>query len=304
MRIFGIAVFLLSLPLMAFSWEIRYRVEAAGGRCEAIGQGTLSCTLSQGGEVFVGFEGENRGIVVRGLPVWASWISDPKPWRDAERALRLSPPVGKSRAALELLPRRGGGSAELILFFEVIPESPRPNGLGLVLTWDDFRGEPPPFRTEEAARIAYSLDLVYEISLVPRNDGYLASSEHADLKVSVLRERSWVHPWAKNPAVLRHEQGHLDIVEAFRGLFLMELEGISCWGRTAEEALAKLKAQVKGLFDTALGQLEKIQELYDRETAHGTDPQAQAAWEERITGWLLSPELLFSFVRKAFPEGH
>ncbi|HID09499.1 TPA: DUF922 domain-containing protein [Candidatus Micrarchaeota archaeon] len=173
----------------------------------------------------------------------------------------------------------------------------------MVLTWDDFRGEPPPSRTEEAAQIVYSLDLAYEVSLVPRNGGYFASLEHADLKISVLRERSWVHPWARNPAVLRHEQGHLDIAEAFRRLFLTKLGGLSCRGKTPEEAFAELRACVRELFDTTLSQLEKLQELYDRETGHGTDPVAQAAWEERITDWLLSPELLLSFIRKVLAKG-
>ncbi len=100
---------------------------------------------------------------------------------------------------------------------------------------------------------------------------------------------SWVISSKADRALLDHERRHFDLNEVYARRLRAELSRIAASGRSADEVKRVLKERINETADRVLSTLAGMQELYDGETLHGTDPSAQALWGSRIDAWLADP---------------
>lgn len=160
------------------------------------------------------------------------------------------------------------------------------------ISWDHFRGVPPPdahARSEAAAihmTVRWSLSFIVEYDQRSRRwNGYV---EEASLVVTNTMQPSlsWVIPGKDSAAVLNHEQRHFDLNEIYRHKLLAGLSRVRGDGGSSEEVRTALNRAIAATAEQILNALAEAQALYDVETAHGTNPTMQAIWDERIGTWL------------------
>jgi len=131
------------------------------------------------------------------------------------------------------------------------------------LTWDDFKG-----RVDRGSNKAAMTDS--GISMAVSCDGNVPQTT---VSCSFNPRRSWLKGDG-TPELLQHEQLHFDITELFARKLRKELAGITDCGVLAKKAGA-LHSQ---MFDAS----SRYQDRYDRETVHGTKPEAQVEWQQRV----------------------
>jgi hypothetical protein len=131
------------------------------------------------------------------------------------------------------------------------------------LTWDDFKG-----RVDRSSNKAAMTDS--GISMAVSCDGGVPN---ATVSCSFSPKRSWLRGEG-TPDLLRHERLHFDITELFARKLRKELAAISDCRVLAKKA----EAMHSQMFDAS----SKYQDRYDRETQHGTRPEEQTEWQQRI----------------------
>ncbi len=137
---------------------------------------------------------------------------------------------------------------------------------GLALRWDDFHGPAQPW-TEVDAVSSCGIRCDPEL----RRDGTLRFTVAAYFS----RPDSWVDGGDATADLLRHEQRHFDLAELYARKLRRELQA-------TEFRRGRLNEQIKGTYDRVFAAYRQAQATYDRETAHSTDPAAQARWEAWI----------------------
>jgi len=163
------------------------------------------------------------------------------------------------------------------------------------LLWDDFQGKPPVQAQDmmEAAQIhmtiRWQLQLIMEYNC--QRQLWTAIIERPSLTVvnTMVPATSWVDHGRQNSATLNHEQGHFDLNEVYRRKLQAALAPLIAEGGTADAAKQALQALIGAASQEILSQLANTQARYDQETRHGTDLQAQTAWNNRIDTWLGDP---------------
>lgn len=135
------------------------------------------------------------------------------------------------------------------------------------LTWADFQDKPRggEFEAEVFAGIGYAEHTAVEKGIVNLT---------LDVKVYVPKSASWVRGW-RDDYSLNHEQRHFDIAKIVAEHFkqkiaAMKLPVESYDGYINEQYLETLREETK------------MQKQYDHDTHHGSDHQAQEAWNEKI----------------------
>lgn len=135
------------------------------------------------------------------------------------------------------------------------------------LTWTDFQDKPRggEFEAEVFAGIGYGEHTSVEKGIINLT---------IDLKVYVPKSDSWVRGW-HDEYMLNHEQRHFDIAKIVAEHFkqkiaAMKLPVESYDGYINEQYLATLR------------EATRMQKQYDHDTHHGSDHQAQEAWNEKI----------------------
>ena len=53
---------------------------------------------------------------------------------------------------------------------------------------------------------------------------------------------------------------------------------------------AALQSEVEKVVDRFIEKCDEMQQLYDKETEHGTNGAQQTAWDRKIKRWLETPE--------------
>lgn len=164
------------------------------------------------------------------------------------------------------------------------------------LVWDDFQGPVPADADEERiATTAASLSWSNEYGIAWSREECVLRIARIDSAALFHPDRSWVRPGHRLPAVLEHEQGHFDIAQIFRQKFERETRPFvgqprECRGRNERAAARHAKSEVERLigtiYDEVWRQYRAEQEAYDRETRHGIDTDAQAAWTRKIRAQL------------------
>ncbi|WPR76830.1 DUF922 domain-containing protein [Algoriphagus sp. NG3] len=141
------------------------------------------------------------------------------------------------------------------------------------LTWDDFK-ESPSSLSSFNATIFSSLSIEGNASI---ENGEIV--QNIEIKVYMIPSQSWVKH--ANSYASNHEQRHFDITRI-----------------AADRMKAKLKsmdtdpylfdAKLNDIYWDAYREMNRIQELYDQQTRHGLDKEAQEKWNilisEALTG--------------------
>lgn len=136
------------------------------------------------------------------------------------------------------------------------------------LTWADFQQKPPNSKYEAEVFPSFGYNERVEIIKGVVN-------VHLSLKAYLPKSASWVKSGARTDYNLNHEQRHFDIVKLIAEHF--------------KQALLKEKFTVDNYdgpinvqFLDSFSEMNQLQEQYDGDTAHGTNPAAQSEWNKRI----------------------
>jgi hypothetical protein len=144
------------------------------------------------------------------------------------------------------------------------------------LSWDDFQplNRAPADSHGNNARVSASLDVVESgYTEIGRRRFQLTS---ATVAITLEKAQSWVVRRSRTSALLRHEQGHMDIT----GLAAHELGRRLT--RLTDTSVDGLKAKGRQTVKDFESRLEALHARYDRETDHGRSQSQQQRWEHLI----------------------
>ncbi|MCR4427811.1 MAG: DUF922 domain-containing protein [Caldiserica bacterium] len=213
---------------------------------------------------------------------------------------------GNDSNGLTLSLSQGPGAETVWLFQEgtlILSVTQQGNSLGEVLfevkeDWrpygpiskGDFKGPPPPEETPEAAEILMRIGYGNWTPRFTRSGTtWTATVGTITTYAEMERNSSWMrlNPGDPGfPALLNHEQKHLDLAQAFAKKFKRVLESLKGEGSTKEEAFRDLDKKVHEAYDNIHKEWEQVDKQYDAETNHGTDAEKQKEWDQKISGWV------------------
>ena len=110
---------------------------------------------------------------------------------------------------------------------------------------------------------------------VARGDG-LFRLENYQVRLTVVRDNSWVVRGRTQDALLAHEQGHFDIT----GLAARDL--VRALAALRVSTTDELQREVSRLYEAYDTWANELSEQYDEETDHSRNTTAQANWASRI----------------------
>lgn len=160
-------------------------------------------------------------------------------------------------------------------------------GLFKTLTWQDFKG-PQPTSNPNNMFAATSSGFSVSGASTQMIDSVWRLADTLNVTITMDSMKSWALPSVKTmpkadqDALLKHEQGHYNVVALLaRDMFieLMQLKGASM------ASSADVAKEVQAIH-TRYGNLaQPLQDLYDSktETDHGRDKAKQTKWEGYIT---------------------
>lgn len=137
------------------------------------------------------------------------------------------------------------------------------------LTWADFKGKPNPNQAQHVASVRSGI--TYRWSYEAKEDKIKLDF---DVFSNFYPQHSWVVSGEETPDLLKHEQLHFDISE----LYARKL-------RTAFKAyvpMRNIRRDLTRIYQKIEMERKRTQLLYDRETNHGLQKEAQQEWEIRI----------------------
>ena len=131
------------------------------------------------------------------------------------------------------------------------------------LTWNDYKASPEPGSDAAASTTSY---LAIEYNITRNSFDYKIESRFS-------KTRSWgLH---KTAYILSHEQGHFDIAEVFARKLNKQMSEYRFNKRTYQQDLNEI-------YHDILGEKEKVQNDYDKETNHSIKKEKQAEWLMKI----------------------
>lgn len=136
------------------------------------------------------------------------------------------------------------------------------------LTWEDYKGTPPPNRdTNVAARTSCRFGI--------RIDTMYASGIRVVVTNEFICRQSSVRPGRKTPALLAHEQLHFDLCEVYARMLRKQLANTTLTPGNINKVSTNTFLETYKIY-------KERQWAYDEETLHGLKPAAQAHWKEAI----------------------
>ena len=165
-------------------------------------------------------------------------------------------------------------------------------GHDLTLDWRDFQGTVPANRAagEDAyteARFDFAYD--YEYDTEQKTQGYRVN--HVYVRVTLERDRMWSVQQSQTDKLLRHEQGHYDIVALLARDLFDELTG---WESGARPRRFRRETDLKRTVDALpratrrliahVGGTPQAVGIYATQTSHGNDAKAQEKWDTALAG--------------------
>lgn len=94
--------------------------------------------------------------------------------------------------------------------------------------------------------------------------------------ISINPESTWVVAGRRTPELLRHEQGHLDLLGLKARGMLQEI------GRLRKPEEVELRAAVNRVIRDFQHRAQALDARYDRETDHGRNRSGQLRWNQQI----------------------
>jgi hypothetical protein len=159
------------------------------------------------------------------------------------------------------------------------------------LCWSDFCATPPVGIEQSNWVASPKLVISWSATFTATRKGATWTSTVTSLTVTnyVDPASSWAVPSRTSAEALHHEQLHFDLHEVYRRLLESTLRPMSCQASTDSASLQALNSLLNSTSVAILERAEAAQLAFDRETAHGTNSQAQAVWEDRIADLLMHP---------------
>ena len=135
------------------------------------------------------------------------------------------------------------------------------------LTWADFQGKPDttlPWFAMTATSMEMSSDTMFPDAVV--------------LKVVTRFEPwdSWVVTGWDTPELLEHERWHFNIAELHARRLRLAI------AKHSAVSIDDLERTLTALYEKAATERDAMQAVYDQETKHGIDRDAQRRWQDRI----------------------
>ena len=158
------------------------------------------------------------------------------------------------------------------------------------LGWRDFQGTPPGKHSggdDAQTEARFDVHYDYEWDDTHGRQGYYVN--HVQVEVTLDRTTMWVVPASKSAELLKHEQGHYDIVALIARDLFEELTGWES-GRSPKRfrketdlksAADRLSRQAKNLAARLSGTASSVG-VYDTQTKHGQDKKAQEQWDKAL----------------------
>jgi len=137
------------------------------------------------------------------------------------------------------------------------------------LSWDMFQGAINN-NSKAVALTASGLTFGYTFEQTNRN----IVSFKAKVYAHFYPHNSWVKPDSKTTYILGHEQLHFDITELYARMFRKELSGLRISNN--------LKQRIEEIHRRINMDLDKMQNLYDTESNHSINEEAQLRWEREV----------------------
>ena len=141
---------------------------------------------------------------------------------------------------------------------------------GNLLTWADFRAE-PPVSDRVAATTASGIS--YQFSTSGTRSSYKVDFE---ISTHFYPNKSWYKPELCDEVILSHEQLHFDISELFARKLRKELSEATF---THENVRQKIKAA----YNRNNEELSDFQNRYDSETNFSRNREQQLIWNKKIS---------------------
>ncbi|MEO6962902.1 MAG: DUF922 domain-containing protein [Puia sp.] len=157
------------------------------------------------------------------------------------------------------------------------------SGFNHRITWTEFRliAEKPPGEIENAQISCESSNS----HLAPSRHGGIVTISQLDIRIYVDIAKSWVVEGQPSDVLLRHEQGHFDILaigirEFYNGLLSITASSIQ-----------DLQSRMNDLQVAKRKKTKNINDRYDSadQTDHGKNAGTQQLWEARINATKLNP---------------
>ncbi|MFZ6051768.1 DUF922 domain-containing protein [Halocola ammonii] len=105
-----------------------------------------------------------------------------------------------------------------------------------------------------------------------------------DVECYFIPSKSWVQKGFEKDYLLRHEQLHFDITELHARKMRKAMEEYEMpIGEFMKRGLAK---ELEDLYDNIYEEMVAMQTLYDKETDHSLNREAQQKWEEKVASSL------------------
>lgn len=157
------------------------------------------------------------------------------------------------------------------------------------LDWRDFQGEAPAKHSGDDAQTEARFDAQYDYEWDDTHDHVGYYVDHVQVVVTLDRPTMWSVKASRTPALLKHEQGHYDIVALIaRDLF----NELTSWesGKSPKRfrkdtdlksAADRLIRQAKSLAARLSGTASSVG-VYDVQTKHGQDAKAQESWDKAL----------------------
>lgn len=157
------------------------------------------------------------------------------------------------------------------------------------LGWQDFQATPPAKHSGDDAQTEARFDMQYDYEWDDRHGHQGYRVDHVQVTVSVDRPSMWVVAASKTAELLKHEQGHYDIVALIARDLFQELTGWES-GRSPKRfrketdlttAADRLRRQATSLAARLSGTASSVG-VYDKQTKHGQDTKAQEQWDKAL----------------------
>lgn len=137
------------------------------------------------------------------------------------------------------------------------------------LTWDDFKASP-----DQSSKYKALTESIINISIAGKG-------QEATIQVvaNFDKNTSWVKE--RTSDLLKHEQGHFDIVELWARKFKQKLKGKTYNVKTFQKELNELYGEMNR-------ESKSMQIEYDRSTEHSVNTKEQEKWNKKIAADLKS----------------
>jgi hypothetical protein len=153
-----------------------------------------------------------------------------------------------------------------------------------LLTWANFQvvDASPDLSGDEVAQIHPEMQFPSNVQTVPTK-GIFQLNSFTVTVAPVQKDTIILRSAAQTPELLKHEQGHYDLVILVARAVAREL------GSLSDPSSSGLVTKVQATRQTHLSRSRALDSAYDRQTDHGKDVAAQSSWNLAIMAAMGNP---------------